>query len=40
VLALVHGTEPVYRARGDEGYVRAKVFSSNGGVAWTQPVFQ
>lgn len=23
----------------DEGYVRAKVFSSNGGVAWTQPVF-
>lgn len=27
-----------YRIRGDEGYVRAKVFESNGAVAWTQPV--
>ncbi|MDR7522868.1 MAG: CehA/McbA family metallohydrolase [Armatimonadota bacterium] len=38
-LAVVHGEEAVYRLRGDEGYVRAKVFSSNGGVAWTQPAF-
>ncbi|HET7219501.1 MAG TPA: CehA/McbA family metallohydrolase [Vicinamibacterales bacterium] len=27
-----------YLFRGDEGYVRAKVFESNGRVAWTQPV--
>ena len=27
-----------YVFRGDEGYVRAKVFESNGRVAWTQPV--
>ncbi len=38
-LATVHGLEAVYRPRGDEGYVRANVFSSNGGGAWTQPVF-
>jgi hypothetical protein len=28
----------VYQFRGDEGYVRAKIFESNGKVAWTQPV--
>ena len=28
----------VYKIRGDEGYVRAKVLESNGKVAWTQPV--
>lgn len=38
-LAEKHGPEAIYRPRGDEGYVRAKVFSSNGGVAWTQPWF-
>ena len=27
-----------YRFRGDEGYVRARVFESNGLMAWTQPV--
>jgi hypothetical protein len=27
-----------YAFRGDEGYVRAKVFESNGRVAWTQPI--
>ncbi|MPY88367.1 MAG: hypothetical protein GEU99_10615 [Luteitalea sp.] len=27
-----------YEIRGDEGYVRAKVIESNGGVAWCQPV--
>ncbi len=28
----------IYRIRGDETYVRAKVMESNGAVAWTQPV--
>ncbi|MBI5876231.1 MAG: CehA/McbA family metallohydrolase [Chloroflexi bacterium] len=39
VLAVVHGTTPAYAASGDEGYVRARVFSSNGGWAWTQPLW-
>ncbi len=38
-LAEVTGTEPTYRIRGDEGYVRATVHSSGGFKAWTQPVF-
>lgn len=28
-----------YVFKGDEGYVRAKVWESNGGTAWVQPVF-
>lgn len=28
----------VYQFRGNESYVRAKIFESNGKVAWTQPV--
>ena len=28
----------VYKIKGDEGYVRAKVLESNGKVAWTQPI--
>ena len=28
-----------YKIRGNEGYVRAKIFESNGKLAWTQPVF-
>jgi hypothetical protein len=39
VLAERYGTEPEYQLRGDEGYIRARVFSSNGGYAWTQPIF-
>lgn len=39
VLSECWGTRPEYRIKGDEGYVRARVFSSNGGYAWTQPVF-
>ncbi len=39
ILATVGGLDPAYRPRGDEGYVRARVYSSNGGVAWTQPHF-
>ena len=29
-----------YTFTGDEGYVRAKIFESNGRVAWTQPVIR
>jgi hypothetical protein len=32
------GMTAVYRIRGDEGYVRAKVLDSNGKAAWMQPV--
>ena len=28
----------VYKFRGNEGYVRAKIIESNGKVAWTQPI--
>jgi len=38
VLAEVPGPEARYAFTGDERYVRAKVFESNGAVAWTQPV--
>jgi hypothetical protein len=39
ILATAWGTTPAFRPRGDEGYVRARVQSSNGGTAWTQPLF-
>jgi len=29
----------VYKFRGNEKYVRARVQASNGDIAWTQPVF-
>jgi len=32
--------EPHYRLRGSDTYVRARVFSSAGEYAWTQPVFR
>lgn len=37
---LLEQAEPdaTYTFKGDEGYVRAKIFESNGQVAWTQPV--
>ena len=38
VLAEEAGLEASYRIRGDEGYVRARVTSSDGARAWTQPV--
>ncbi|MBI3734378.1 MAG: CehA/McbA family metallohydrolase [Chloroflexi bacterium] len=38
-LASVDGINAAYPIRGDERYVRAKVCSSNGGWAWTQPHF-
>lgn len=38
-LAEETGLEVSYHIRGDEGYVRARVDSSWGARAWTQPVF-
>lgn len=39
VLTTVHGLNPTYAIRGDEGYVRAAIVDSNGMKAWTQPSF-
>ena len=39
VLAKSHDAKPVYRLTGSEKYVRARVDSSFGSSAWTQPVF-
>jgi hypothetical protein len=39
VLGEVTSNPAVYRFRGDERYVRAKVIESNGKLAWAQPVF-
>lgn len=39
VLSEVTESSAVYRFRGDEGYVRARVVESNGLMAWTQPKF-
>lgn len=38
---LQESLEPnaTYKIKGDEGYVRAKIYESNGRIAWTQPVF-
>ncbi|HEX9961837.1 MAG TPA: hypothetical protein VGB00_12940 [Pyrinomonadaceae bacterium] len=38
LLAEAIASPAVYRFRGDEGYVRAKIIESNGKTAWTQPV--
>jgi hypothetical protein len=40
VLSEVTASPAVYRFRGDEGYVRARILESNGKVAWTQPVMR
>ena len=37
ILAKSYDTAPVYRIKGDEGYVRARVDSSYDQSAWTQP---
>lgn len=39
VLSETSENTAVYKFKGDEGYVRAKIFESNGKLAWTQPVF-
>lgn len=38
VLWEAQSSSATYQIRGDEGYVRAKVYDSNGRFAWTQPV--
>lgn len=39
VLQEVITNPAVYTFKGDETYVRAKIFESNGKMAWTQPMF-
>lgn len=39
VIAESTGNPATYRFKGDELYVRAKVYESNGKLAWTQPSF-
>ncbi len=39
ILSETNAGNATYRITGSEGYVRAKVFESNGKMAWTQPVF-
>jgi len=38
VLKTEIANPAIYKIRGDEGYVRAKIIESNGTYAWTQPV--
>ena len=38
VLAEEEGLEAIYHLRGNEGYVRARITSSDGSRAWTQPI--
>lgn len=38
LLAESTSNPAVYKIRGNEGYVRAKILESNGKLAWTQPV--
>lgn len=40
LLAEVLGSEPRYRFKGDERYVRASISDPDGRRAWTQPVFR
>jgi len=40
VLSETTASPAAYVFTGDERYVRAKIFESNGRVAWTQPVFR
>lgn len=39
ILSETAENPAVYQIKGNEGYVRAKVYESNGFNAWTQPVF-
>ena len=39
ILATSSANPAVYKIRGDEGYVRAKVIDSNNKFAWVQPFF-
>ena len=40
VLAESTANPAIYKFKGNERYVRAKVVESNGAMAWTQPVFR
>ena len=40
VLSESTESPATYAFAGDERYVRAKIFESNGRLAWTQPVFR
>jgi hypothetical protein len=40
VLKVDESPTPSYEFRGDELYLRARIAGSDGGVAWTQPVFR
>lgn len=39
ILSEVFTSPASYTIKGDEGYVRARIFESNGKMAWTQPFF-
>lgn len=39
VLGETFDNPATYKFNGNEGYVRAKIYESNGKLAWTQPVF-
>ena len=39
VLAQTSGPHASYKITGQETYIRATVYSSSGGKAWTQPIF-
>jgi hypothetical protein len=39
VLQDATATSASYAIKGDEGYVRVRIKSSNGQTAWTQPIF-
>lgn len=38
ILSESFASPATYTIKGDEGYVRAKIYESNGKMAWTQPV--
>jgi predicted metal-dependent phosphoesterase TrpH len=40
ILSEVTSSPAVYTFKGDELYVRAKIYESNGRLAWTQPVWR
>lgn len=39
ILSETAANPAIYQIKGNEGYVRAKVYESNGANAWTQPFF-
>jgi hypothetical protein len=39
VLSETAANPAIYQIKGNEGYIRAKIYESNGANAWTQPIF-